>query len=152
MFLELKLSCFTLGRKRESQTYLKIWHPIPLETMCHPAIWFACSFLSKRWPVWIEFVYWITLCFLEFKWSERLFCARKQGWKMKSGPERDGVPSDALCSPPQAPFPPCALLGHPLGWPTLHSLLKAFFSRRLALPTSVSRGSLPLLFGKAFII
>lgn len=110
-------------------------------------------FLTKRWPVvWIEFVYWITSCFLEFKWTECLFCARKQGWKTKSGPERGGVPSDAPPSPPQAAFPPYALLRHTVGWPTLHSWLKAFVSGRLALPTSASHGSLPLRFSKAFVI
>lgn len=67
MFLEIKLSCSTLGKKRGSQTYVKIWHAVPLQ-MYYPPIWFACSFLRKHWPVvWIEFVYWITLCFLEFK-------------------------------------------------------------------------------------
>lgn len=153
MFLEIKLSCSTCGKKRGSQTYVKIWHTVPLQKMYHPPIWFACSFLTKRWPVvWIEFVYWITLCFLEFKWTECLFCARKQGWKMKSGPERGGVPSDAPPSPPQATFPPYALLRHALGWPTLHSWLKACFSGRLALPTSVSHGSLPVRFSKAFVI
>lgn len=37
----------------------------------------------KHWPViWMEFVYWITLCFLEFKWSECLIVleSRDERW------------------------------------------------------------------------
>lgn len=65
MFLEIR---FNFWEERESKAHLKIWCTPSFRKMYFPPSHLAYSFLMKPWPiVWIEFVCWIILCFLELK-------------------------------------------------------------------------------------
>lgn len=140
MFLERRLWCLTFWGK-ESQK--PIWRSDPQllsgECTFHPSS-LHTVFLWSPGLVWIEFVYWIILYFLEFKSFGKyelspylVLESRDERWSRTRERRRALWCPFRFFSHLLGPLLGQLFLSRPLSCPTLHSLRKAFFSRRLAL-------------------